>query len=203
MRVTLFLEDIGHERFIDSLVRRLADQEGVPIEVDVRNASGGASRLDDQFVRFLRDYSVTDRRPDLVVVIRDTDCAGVRTVQSRYSRLVESADYVGDVVIGAPEPHIECWYLADPPALQRVLRAPTQAPIPDSRCGASRFKELLAKTVTDAGVVPLLGGIEYAESVVAEMDVYRASANVPSLATFVRELRQALRGSSPAGAEGQ
>ena len=203
MRVTLFLEDIGHERFIDSLVRRLADQEGVPIEVDVRNASGGASRLDDQFVRFLRDYSVTDRRPDLVVVIRDTDCAGVRTVQSRYSRLIQAADYAGDVVIGAPEPHIECWYLADPQALQRVLRAPTQAPIPDSRCGAGRFKELLAKTVTDAGVDPLLGGIEYAESVVAEMDVYRAAANVPSLATFVRELRQALRGSSPAGAEGQ
>ena len=203
MRVTLFLEDIGHERFVDSLVRRLADKEGVPIEVDVRNASGGASQLDQQFVRFLQDYSVADMRPDLVVVIRDTDCAGVRTIQSRYSRLVEAADYVGNVVIGAPEPHIECWYLADPPALQRVLRAPTQAPIPDSKCGAGRFKELLAKTVSDAGVVPLLGGIEYAGAVVAEMDIYRAAANVPSLATFVRELRQALRGNTATGTEGQ
>ncbi len=194
MRVALFLEDIGHEGFVGSLVRRLADQEGVPIEVDIRNARGGASQLDQQFVRFLQDYSITDLRPDLVVVLRDTDCAGVGTIQSRYSKLVEDAGYVGNVVIGAPEPHIECWYLADPSALQRVLRAPTQAPVPDSKCGAGRFKDLLAKTVADAGVIPLLGGIEYAEMVVAEMDIYRATANVSSLNTFIQDLRRALRG---------
>ena len=122
-------------------------------------------------------------RPDLVVVVRDTDCAGVRTIQSRYSRLVKDAGYLGDVVIGAPEPHIECWYLADPSALQRVLSAPTQAPVPDSRCGTGRFKEMLARTVTDAKVDPLLGGIEYAEDIVADMDIYRAAANVPSFDT--------------------
>ena len=203
MRVTLFLEDIGHERFVESLVRRLADEAGVPTQVDVRNARGGASQLDQQFVRFLQGYSVTDLRPDIVVVIRDTDCAGVRTIQSRYSGLVEDAGYVGDVVIGAPEPHIECWYLADPPALQRVLRAPTQAPVPDSKCGAGRFKELLARTVTDAGVVPLLGGIEYAGAVVAELDIYRAAANVPSLATFVRDFQRVLRGTTHTGTERQ
>lgn len=193
MRVALYLEDIGHERFVDSLLRRLAAQEGVAIEVDVRNASGGASRLDRQFVTFLQDCSVADVRPDLVVVVRDTDCAGVRAIKARYSGLVEDARYAGEVVIGAPEPHIECWYLADPPALQRVLRAPTQAPVPDSRCGTGRFKEMLARTVTDAGVVPLLGGIEYAEDIVADMDIYRAAANVPSLDTFVQDLRRVLR----------
>ena len=192
MRVTLFLEDIGHEWFVASLVRRLAAESGVSIEVEVRNARGGASQLDHQFVQFLRDYAVATRRPDLVVVVRDTDCAGVATIKTRYSRLVETAGYLGNVVVGAPEPHIECWYLADPAALQRVLHASTQAPVPDSRCGKGRFKQLLSKTVTDAGVVPLLGGIEYAEDVVAELDMYRAAANVPSLDTFMRDLREAL-----------
>ena len=192
MRVILFLEDIGHERFVDSLVKRLADEAGIPIEVDVRNARGGAPQLDQQFVRFLQDYAATTLCPDLVVVVRDTDCTGVGTVKSRYSKLVETAAYVGNVVIGAPEPHIECWYLADPGALQRVLRAATQAPVPDSKCGTGRFKQLLSKTVTEAGVVPLLGGIEYAEGIVAELDMYKAAENVPSLATFIRDLRGAL-----------
>ena len=192
MRVALFLEDVGHERFVAPLVKRLADEASVPIEVIVRNASGGAPQLDQQFVQFLRDYAFANLRPDLVVVVRDTDCTGVGTVKSRYLGLVEDAGYVGDVVIGAPEPHIECWYLADPPALQRVLHASTQAPTPDSKCGRGRFKQLLSNAVTDAGVAPLLGGIEYAERVIAEMDIYRAAANVPSLDLFIRDLRQAL-----------
>lgn len=193
MRIVLFLEDVGHELFVRSLVRRLANEVCVPTEVDVRNARGGASRLDQQFLQFLGDYIAADTRPDLVVVIRDTDCTGVGTVKSRYFRLVKDANYLGDVIVGAPEPHIECWYLADPPALQRVLRASTQVPVPDSKCGSGRFKQILSQTVTDAGVTPLLGGIEYAEEVVAEMDIYRAASNVPSLDIFVKDLRRAFR----------
>ena len=193
MRLALFLEDLGHERFVDSLVRRLADEACVPVEVHIRNARGGAPQLDQQFVQFLGGYAAAGVRPDLVVVIRDTDCTGVDTVKSRYLRLVEEAGYFGDVVVGAPEPHIECWYLADPPALQRVLRAPTQAPVPDSKCATGRFKQKLSQTVIDAGVAPLLGGIEYAERVVSEMDFYRAASNVPSLDTFIEDLRQVLR----------
>lgn len=192
LRVALFLEDAGHQRFIDALVRRLAEEEGAAIEIDVRNARGGASQLDGQFTRFLRDNAILYRRADLVVVVRDTDCRGVDTIKSRYSRLIDGVEYSGEFVIGAPEPHIECWYLSDPPALQRVLSSGVQAPVPDSRCGSGRFKRLLSQTVKDAGVEPAEGGIEYAEDIVAEMDIYRACSNVPSLDTFVRDLKRAL-----------
>ena len=97
-------------------------------------------------------------------------------------------------MIGAPEPHIECWYLSDPPALQRVLSSSVQAPVPDSKCGSGRFKRVLSQTVKDAGVEPAEGGIEYAEDIVEEMDIYRACSNVPSLDTFVRDLKKALVG---------
>jgi len=50
----------------------------------------------------------------------------------------------------------------------------------------------LSQTVNDAGVEPAEGGIEYAEDIVAEMDIYRACSNVPSLDTFVRDLKRAL-----------
>ena len=192
MRLALFLEDVGHEGFVDALVRRLAVEVNVAVDIEVRNARGGASQLDQQFVQFLRDNGTLEQQFDLVVVIRDTDCLGVDKVKWRYSGLVRDACYSGKVVIGAPEPHIECWYLSDPTALQRVLHGPAQAPVPDSKCGRGRFKRMLSQTVRDAGVEPLLGGIEYADPLVAEMDIYRACSNVPSLARFVKELRQAL-----------
>ena len=194
MKVALFLEDVGHERFVGALTKRLADETIVEIDIEVRNARGGAARLDEQFTQFLRDIATSGQRFDLVVVIRDTDCKGVDTIKSRYLRLVEAVDYSGEVVIGAPEPHIECWYLADPSALQRVLHGHTQASVPDSKCGRNRFKRMLSETVRDSGVFPLLGGTEYAEGVVAEMDIYRACSNVPSLDMFVRDLKRALGG---------
>ncbi len=140
------------------------------------------------------DDSVTLDHPlDLVAVVRDTDCVGVEKVKRRYEELVWDAHYSGDVVIGTPEPHIECWYLSDPAALQRILRADTQAAVPDSKCGRDRFKRKLSEVVEDAQVAPLLGGIEYAEDIVAEMDIYRACSNVPSLGTFVEDFKRALR----------
>ena len=194
MRVALFLEDVGHERFVGALVRRLASEANVEVEMEVRNARGGAPRLDQQFVQFLRDNVTIDQRLDLVVVIRDTDCVGVERVKTRYLGLVRNVHYSGEVVVGAPEPHIECWYLSDPTALQRVLRADAQASVPDSKCGRERFKQMLYQIVEDAHVAPLLGGIEYAEDIVEEMDIYRACSNVPSLDTFVRDLKKALVG---------
>ncbi len=188
------MEDVGHEGFVGALVRRLAAEADVEVELEVRNARGGAPQLDQQFVQFLRDNVTLDQRFDLVVVIRDTDCGGVDTVKTRYSRLVRDAHYPGEVVVGAPEPHIECWYLSDPTALQRVLRADTQATVPDSKCGHDKFKRKLSQVVEDAHVSPLLGGIEYAEDIVKEMDIYRACSNVPSLDMFVRDLKRALGG---------
>ena len=75
-----------------------------------------------------------------------------------------------------------------------VLSSSVQAPVPDSKCGSGRFKRVLSQTVKDAGVEPAEGGIEYAEDIVEEMDIYRACSNVPSLDTFVRDLKKALVG---------
>ena len=194
MRIALFQEDVGHERFIGALIKRLADEVGVSVQLELRNARGGASQLDQQFVQFLNDNVALDQQLNLVVVIRDTDCVGVERIKTRYSGLARDSRYSGDVVIGAPEPHVECWYLSDPTALQRVLRADTQATVPDSKCGRDRFKRKLSQVVEDAHVSPLLGGIKYAEDIVKEMDIYRACSNVPSLDMFVRDLKRDLGG---------
>jgi hypothetical protein len=104
MRIALFQEDVGHERFIGALIKRLADEVGVSVQLELRNARGGASQLDQQFVQFLNDNVALDQQLNLVVVIRDTDCVGVERIKTRYSGLARDSRYSGDVVIGAPEP---------------------------------------------------------------------------------------------------
>lgn len=193
MKVAFFLEDIGHQRFLTSLTTRIAVEKDIRMKVSVLNATGGAPRLDEEFEDFLKDYSARGAIEfDLVVVAKDTDCRGVQTVIDDVQRRVNQVQQPPTTVVAAPEPHIECWYLADPNAIQRVLGSPSLPAIPDSRCGRGRFKAKLSQTVRDAGVLPMLDGIEYAESIVEEMDLYQATKNVPSLHRFVDDLRRAL-----------
>jgi len=44
-----------------------------------------------------------------------------------------------------------------------------------------------------AGISPPLGGVEYADEIVALMDLYTASQNAPSLGRFIQDLRNALK----------
>ena len=192
MKLGLFLEDIGHERLLYGLAARVADDSGVRWEITVLNASGGAPRRDEELRRFMDDYGRGDAPEfDVIVVARDTDCAGFRTVRRQMEDHVHESRYNGKVVFAIPEPHIECWYLADPPALQRALKSANLALVPDSRCGRDRFKQRLVQAVTDTGVIPTLGGIEYAEAIVAEMDIYRAGRKVKSLGRFIDDLKDA------------
>ena len=41
------------------------------------------------------------------------------------------------------------------------------------KCEKQRYKRLLAKAVLDAGIQPLLGGIEYAEELADKLNVQR------------------------------
>ncbi len=194
VKVAFFLEDIGHARFLTNLTSRISLEEDIHLDVLVFNATGGAPRLDSEFNRFMRDYSHQYAPEfDLVIVAKDTDCRGVQVVVNELMQKVEQSRYYERTVVAAPEPHIECWYLADPKAIQRILRSPSLPAVPDSKCGRGRFKERLIQAVKDAGVLPSLGGIEYAESIVEEMDIYEACRNVPSLQRFVSDLRAALR----------
>ena len=55
------------------------------------------------------------------------------------------------------------------------------------------YKSLLVKTMRDAGQIPTLGGIEFAQELVAAMDLYRAAKNDRSFALFLEDMRTALR----------
>ena len=187
--IAFFLEDIAHEKFITGLVHRIASEMRIPVKFDVRNATGGIPRMRGELRRFLRQSVRASTMPfDMLVIAQDTDCRGESTIRREVGDVVQRAGYIGTTVIAAPAPHIECWYLADPVAIQSVNHSSRLVSVPSSECEKDLYKRQLSHEFPDRP----LGGIESASDIVAAMDTYRAGQNVPSLGHFMDDLRSTL-----------
>lgn len=187
--IALFLEDAAHERFVTNIVEKVADETGITVTFDIRNAAGGAPKMLAELRRFLRRYRKAGYSShDLLIVVQDTDCKGEVAIKRRVNLAVERAGYLGKTIVATPDPHIEIWYLADPNAVQTVSGSDRLAPIPSGECDKNIYKDRLRVGFRDNPLV----GVENAASVVSAMDLYQAGRNVRSLRNFVQELRGAL-----------
>ena len=194
--IGLFLEDVAHQKFISSLIERVASEMSVYVVFEVRNATGGIPRMQRELQQFLTQYARTGTIPfDILVVAKDTDCRGESTIRRELSGVVQRAGYIGTTIIAAPAPYIECWYLADPVAIQSVNHSSRLVAVPSGECEKDLYKRQLSHEFPDRP----LGGIESAVEIVSTMDIHRAGRNVNSLGSFLRELRSALTrfGDSP------
>ena len=184
--VLLFVEDDAQEAFLARLVERLAREAGTSLSVRVRAGRGGCGRVLGQ----LRDFAGarkkgTESLPAGMVVAVDANCRGyVERRDQVDSRACELKDRV---VHAIPDPHIERWLLLDGEAFKEVVGRGCKAP--DDKCEKQRYKRHLAQAVLDAGVQPLLGGVEYAEELAEKLNVQRACLQDPSFNRFVQELR--------------
>lgn len=194
-RISLFAEDTGHEEFLNALCRRLASDFGVEIRMIPRNVRGGHGKALTELKEFLQQY----RRgiaslPELLIVATDANCVGYNKRKKEIDEALLPFDSVlpSSIVVSAiPDPHIERWALLDSVAFKQVLGRGCQAP--DYKCERDRYKELLARAVRDAGVTPLLGGIEHFEDIVNAMDLDRMETADKSLGCLVGELRGVFR----------
>ncbi len=187
VRLDLFAEDHAHEAFAGALVRRLADEEGVAVDVQTRSARGGHGRV----LTELRAYvHVTDSSPDVLVVALDANCKGYTSAANEVRQVLQRAAFA-HVVLGIADPHVERWYMADAAALREALGAsvtPGRA-----KCGRGVYKQQLCAALKRAGHIVVLGGAEFAPDIVAHIDWYRAAKADPNLGRFVDALRGALR----------
>ena len=124
---------------------------------------------------------------DILVIVEDTDCRGESLVRRELNEVVARTGYTGKTIVASPAPHIECWYLADPAALQRITQSPQLSSIPTGDCEKNLYKRQLAEQFSGS----LMDGIEYAEDIASAMDVFQAGRNVRSLGSFLQELRSA------------
>lgn len=187
--VDLFAEDQAHELFVSALLRRILGEAGASIQLNVRSAVGGHGRALMElrtYQRAVLSGAAGLTRPDLLVVVIDANCK--RLVEARNGVLGETtAGAAGETVVACPDPHVERWFFADPEAFVRVIGVDQQ---PGQRkCERGRYKSMLRDAVSRAGHFPTLGGLEFAQDLVRELDLHRASRNEPSLGALIDGLR--------------
>lgn len=195
--VDLFAEDRAHEAFISALVRRIFAEEGCTLQLQVRSAVGGHGRAITElknYQRILLKGLLGLSRPDLVVVAIDANCRGFVDARNDVLSAIDQTA-AGEAAVACPDPHIERWFFADPAAFERAVGV-GQAP-GRRKCDRDRYKRMLREAVERAGHPPTLDGVEFANDVVREMDLYRASGNEPSLGALIDRLRAFARRATP------
>lgn len=180
--IALFVEDFAHQEVIGALVQRLADESCIDVQFNWRSAVRGHGRV----VRELRDY-LRDLRgqgsplPDLIIVATDANCRGLN---ERVREMDQTTP--APMILAIPDPHIERWLLLDSAAFKTAVGRGCDAP--DRKCDRDLYKRRLAAAIHAAGIMPSLGGIEFAEDIVQSMDINRAKRADRSFQRFVDPL---------------
>jgi hypothetical protein len=187
--ITLFCEDSFHEKFIGALLRRFGNEYGVGVTPRFLSAQGRLPRMHGEFKGFLHDLSRERQQlPDSIIVVVDANCQGYKgrkdlmdSVLARYVRFQRLVSYA------IPDPHIERWMLVDPVAFHNGFgRGCT---LPANKCAKDEYKKLLRSEIRESGIEPPLGGEEYAEDIVMEMNLDQVEGREPSLGRFLKILK--------------
>ena len=182
--IALFVEDYAHRQVIGALVQRIAEECEITIHLDWRNAVRGHGKV----IAELNDYMRDLRRqggpwPDLIVVATDANCKGI----NERTREIGGRDEPAPMILAIPDPHIERWLLLDGAAFKNVFGKGCDAP--DQKCDRNRYKQRLIEAIHATGTIPILGGIEYAEDIVQQININRVAQVDRSFRRFVEELR--------------
>jgi len=195
-RITYFLEDRAQEAFIRALVARIAREEGREVASDVRSARGGSQVL-AQLKRFAGSVAKSASAGpafDILVVAIDGNCHTRAKRVREIMGVMRGTGLESQTVCCVPDPHIERWYCLDEGALRRAVPCDIRVRAPEYKCDKAFYKKLLGDAL--APVRSLMGGAEYGEAIVAEMDLDVATNRTrrPSgLPEFVDDMRRHLR----------
>lgn len=186
-RIILFVEDYGHEEFITSLIERLAHEQGISVKIIRRSVRGGHGKVLTEFKKFLC-YLKKEREelPDLLIIATDANCKGYAERKKEIDKI--AVEYKNFTLCAIPEPHIERWLLLDSAAFKSAVGKGCKAP--DKKCSRDRYKKFLLEAMQNAGIVPPLGGMEYAKDIVDAMDMQRMERANASFGKFLKELKQ-------------
>jgi hypothetical protein len=188
--IDLFAEDRAHEAFKIALLLRIAEEEGRQIIPQPRSARGGHGRALAEFDLYQMVVLSQTNRPHVIVVCIDGNCKGMVEARNEISGHIKRG--IGNcVIVACPNPHIERWYLADPDSFHSVVGSrPT---LGRRKCERGFYKRKLVQAIKDAGHPATLSGVEFAQEIVGQMDLYRAGRNETSLKNFVDQLRDFIR----------
>lgn len=190
-RVDIFVEDRAHEYFIRALVMRVAREQGISVDIQIRSATGGHGRAIGEF----RKYMVLVEkgvllRPELIVVGIDANCSKFTAKRQEIFDAVSPLRR-SEVIAACPDPHIERWFMADVKSFHRIVGSMPR--IKQKKCKRDYYKSALANAIRDAGHPTTLSGVEFAEELANDIDLYESGKMDRSFALFIDELRSLLR----------
>ena len=187
--IALFVEDYAHRQVIGALLQRIAKEYNISVRFHWHTATRGYGRVVREFKRYLRDLNQQGNGlPDLIVVATDANCKGL----NERVKEIGNQDVSVQMILAIPDPHVERWLLLDGLAFKTVFGKGCDAP--DQKCDRDRYKRRLIEAIHATGTRPTLGGIEYAEDIVQEMDINRATQVDKSFRHFVEQLRSTFQG---------
>ena len=190
--IALFVEDYAHQQIIGALVRRISVECNIAIRLDWRVAVGGHGKVITELNDYMRDLKRQGSPwPDLIVVATDANCKGL----NERAREIVVRDEPAPIILAIPDPHIERWLLLDGAAFKAVFGKGCDSP--DQKCDRGRYKQLLIEAIYATGTIPRLGGIEYAEDIVEQININRAERVDRSFRRFVADLRNTFQGWQP------
>ena len=108
-RIAAFVEDFAHRQVIGLLIIRVADELGIKVSVEWRNARRSHGQVVQELKRYLRDLTRQGGLPDLVVIGTDANCKGYNERRGQ----LPLDDFPVPAVAAIPDPHIERWLLLD------------------------------------------------------------------------------------------
>ena len=186
--ITLFCEDSFHEKFVGAMVRRFERDYGIRVTSRFLSSRGGLPRMHHELKTFLRDLSRQQHIPGALIVVADANCFGHNERKGQLSDVLNSYQAFQSLVSYAiPDPHIERWMLTDPKAFQKVFgRGCT---LPAIKCSKNEYKKLLRQEIRASGIEAPLGGEEFAEDIVNEMNLGLAEKQEPSLGLFLKSMK--------------
>ena len=187
-RIVLFAEDHAHEVILSGLLRRLGDKYATAFDLAVRSARGGYGAVLAELAEFVRDFQRDALQgADLLIISVDANCVGVnRRTTDVLGQIPDS--YREYVVVAVADPHIERWLLLDSQAFKMILGKGCSAPA--YKCARDHYKRLLIEAVFETGVTPLLGGVEYAEDLIAAMNLEAVSRLDPAFGRCIADLER-------------
>ena len=187
--ISLFAEDRGHEIVLKTMVECVLASYEVQAKIRLVSVRGGFGRVQAELEQYVKDLLSYDcGLPDLIIVATDANCRGANARRKTFQKVVEPIQ--AQTIYAIPDPHIERWLLRDPAAFKAVLGTP--CPTVRQKCDRDRYKKLLIDSVRDAGVAPMIGGLEYAEDIINNMELSPASDD-RDFGDFLQELHARAR----------
>ncbi len=188
-QVELFCEDSAHESCARAVIGRVAGELAIDLNVHVASARFGIGRLKSELRDFQASMLNGSGVPHLLVVMADSNDAGPHERQREVTDVIDQSVFPR-YIVGAPDPYVERWLLADPVSFAECFG---HQPVLGAPHGRDGWKRSLVAALEEAGEIVTQGGAEFAEEIIQAMDFYRAGRSVPTIQAFADDVRSALK----------